>query len=76
MLEAVLDDSQWRAETAPPLAGQGYLLPSDTPRAARRSGRPVSISSTTLSSRSDRPWFRDRALRRALAPIRWLRRAR
>ncbi len=35
MLEAVLDDSQWRAETAPPLAGQGYLLghPASSPRA-------------------------------------------
>ena len=35
MLEAVLDDSQWRAPTAPPLAGQGYLLghPASIPRA-------------------------------------------
>ena len=35
MLEAVLDDSQWRASTAPPLAGQGYLLghPASIPRA-------------------------------------------
>ena len=35
MLEAVLDDSQWRATTAPPLAGQGYLLgyPASVPQA-------------------------------------------
>jgi diguanylate cyclase (GGDEF)-like protein len=34
-LEAVLDDSHWRAATAPPLAGQGYLLgyPDSVPQA-------------------------------------------